>query len=367
MAKVIIISQFPLPYSRIGSWTTMYGNYLRQENHQADTIICPRPHTMFGGANYLFANRTLLRKLQEKIIGKGYFQYLTPLKKVIVPGEKYIIQVIDNHGFVAHLAAFLKKNGLASQCYIQFFHHGFGPFYRNPDTAKFFPHIDELVLLTQQSYRHYIDYYTVMPCKVSVLHNGIDTSKFTAPDSKTKAARKADLQLSGRRVLMWCSQDRPKKGLNLILEVFARIREVHTDIALLVVGSDRKIQMDGVVSVGKIPNNELPEYYQAADVYLFPTLCKEGFGLTLIEALHCGCYCIASALGGVPEVLQNGKLGTLIENPHFVEEWVNAVMEYLENGKNLLEVSKELYSSEQWNKGMNKLIEDAKYSIECRP
>src|SRR5690606_33475577 len=114
---------------------------------------------------------------------------------------------------------------------------------------------------------------------------------------------------------------------------------------------------------GKIPNDKLPEYYQVSDVYLFPTLCKEGFGMTLIEALHCGNYCIASEYGGVPEVLQNGRFGKLIANSHFVNEWVEAMNHYLENVESPFEHPGDLYSMHSWNHGMDRIIDNARVSL----
>ena len=118
--------------------------------------------------------------------------------------------------------------------------------------------------------------------------------------------------------------------------------------------------------MGKIPNHNLPTYYQAADCYLFPTLCEEGFGMTLVEALHCGCYCIASKLGGVPEVLKNGEYGKLIENPHDAAEWLDAIKDYLENNLSYPQIPKELYSANAWNQGMNNIIEEAKKTFANR-
>jgi glycosyltransferase involved in cell wall biosynthesis len=109
----------------------------------------------------------------------------------------------------------------------------------------------------------------------------------------------------------------PKRGCTIAgcLEKYLRKKQ---DIVLWVIRCEAKIPHYGVAFFGRIPNDELAVYFQAADCYLFPTLCHEGFGLSLIEALHCGNYTIASTLGGVPKVLQYGKVGMLIENPHFV-------------------------------------------------
>ena len=149
--------------------------------------------------------------------------------------------------------------------------------------------------------------------------------------------------------------------MDFILDIWKKIHLCNKNTVLLVVGATRNSPMDGVQFFGKIPNQELPKYYQMADCYLFSTLCHEGFGLSLIEALHCGCYCIASSMGGVPEVLQYGKLGKLIENPHFQQEWEAAILDFLnqKEGNNIV-IPKTLYSTQSWNSGMNTIIENAK-------
>ena len=134
---------------------------------------------------------------------------------------------------------------------------------------------------------------------------------------------------------------------------------------LWIIGSNRKFDISGVKSLGRIPHKELPKYYQMADVYLFPTLCQEGFGLSLAESLHCGCYPIASKLGGVPEVLQNGKFGKLIENPHFENEWKDEIEAILQSNKKEFNnnFDNELYTLKNWSAQMNNLIEEAKKTL----
>lgn len=363
MAKVILISQLPLPYSKIGSWTTLYQNYLESGNHAIDYIICEQPETRFPNVNYEIVGQSLTLKLKKKYHKNNYIGYLEALEKILATGEKCILQIVDNFGIIKPLQDFLKKKGWRSQCYVQFFYHGFAPFYGNLDSRNFYEFIDEMVLLTHESYKAHKDYYTILPCRFSVLHNGIDTDKFHKPLPEKKTALREKLGFTSEKIFIWCSQDRPKKGLDLILDVWNRIQEKHDNCALLVIGTARNENLKGVTFLGKIPNNDLPEYYQAADAYLFPTLWHEGFGLSLIEALHCGCYCIASALGGVPEVLQQGKLGKLIENPHFIAEWINAIGEFLSESKSYPSLPKELYSKEAWNEGMEERISEAQKSL----
>ncbi|PKW20272.1 glycosyltransferase family 4 protein [Flavobacterium lindanitolerans] len=362
MAKVILISQLPLPYPKIGSWTTLYQNYLNSD-HAIDYIICEQSDEQFQNVEYGIVSQTLTLKLKKKYQKNNYIGYIEALEKIVVSGEKYIIQIVDNFGIIKPLQEFLESKGKRTQCYIQFFYHGFAPFYGNFESRSFYEFIDEMVLLTHDSYKAHKNYYTILPCRFSVLHNGIDENKFFKVSTEQKQKLREKLGLTSKTVFIWCSQDRPKKGLDLILDVWNRIYEKHTDCTLLVIGAKRDKTFAGVSFLGKIPNDELPQYYQAADAYLFPTLWHEGFGLSLIEALHCGCYSIASALGGVPEVLQYGNLGRLIENPHFIAEWVDAIDEFLLEKEEYPSLSEELYSKTAWNKGMNERIAEAKKSL----
>jgi glycosyltransferase involved in cell wall biosynthesis len=54
---------------------------------------------------------------------------------------------------------------------------------------------------------------------------------------------------------------------------------------------------------GHIPEKDLPLYYQAADVFVLPTLAHEGFGLVTVEALACGTPVAATPAGATPEIL----------------------------------------------------------------
>lgn len=85
--------------------------------------------------------------------------------------------------------------------------------------------------------------------------------------------------------------------------------------------------------------------------------------MSLAEALHCGCYCIASALGGVPEVLNFGKWGVLIENPNFVLEWITAIQDFLDNKTKLFEFPNDVFTAQKWNLEMNQIIENAKSCV----
>ena len=111
------------------------------------------------------------------------------------------------------------------------------------------------------------------------------------------------------------------KGMDLVIPAFAEVRKRFPDVRLLVVGDgslrgsmEQQAQKlgcaDAVTWAGRQPQESLPQYYGEMDIVLMPSR-SEGFGLTAIEAMACGCVVVASDVGGLPEVVRDGVCGLL--------------------------------------------------------
>lgn len=370
--KTILISQFPLPYEHIGSWTTMYNYYLLHHKHKIDYLICPKSNIKIGGGiKVLNSNLSLSDKVFKRISKQKYFNIFKILKKIIRLDKKYIIQIVDNHGLVLPLNEFLLKENIRNKCYLQFFYHGYPPFFDSYKGSFFFEALDEHVVLTNDCYSLYKKYYAVLPCLFNVLNNGVDSKKFYPIEKNDKLKfRTSNKVEKDNLIFIWCSRDVPKKGLDFILKVWSMLIEDVNNIELWIIGVNREIKGDKIKNIGKLPNESLPNYYQMADFYLFPTLCQEGFGLSLVEALKCGCYCIASSTGAIPEVLNHGEYGKLIENPNFIENWLSIIKESIDefiynNYENPFKVNipVKLYDLNQWCLDMDNIINGAKKII----
>ncbi|QSS96403.1 glycosyltransferase family 4 protein [Psychroflexus sp. ALD_RP9] len=356
-SKVILISHLPLPYHGIGSWTTLYHNYMIKGRHQIDAIICPPlSKEKYIDIDYLFFTNSKIKKIKNKLLYNRFHHILSRLKAYISKYKNYrfVIQIVDNIGLVLALNVFLTKHSLRGQVYIQYSFHGFSIQSENL-MKKINASCDEIIFLTQIAYQDNLKRHTLLPKYVSILNNGIDTNKFK------QIAKKDE---NDKTTFIWCSQDRPKKGLHIILEAWSKFHKLYPNSELQIVGTYKTYQVEGVKCLGRISNDQLPEVYQNADVYLFPTLCHEGFGLTLVEALHCGCFCIASNIGGVPEVLNHGEYGWLISEPHNTDEWLNAMITYEREKPKHPKILKNKYSLESWSNGMNEIILKAKNRIE---
>jgi glycosyltransferase involved in cell wall biosynthesis len=88
--------------------------------------------------------------------------------------------------------------------------------------------------------------------------------------------------------------------------------------------------MSRVLFLGKIPREQLVEHYYDADLFVFPSLFTEGFGLPPVEAMAGGAAVIGTRSGAIVETVQHGKTGLLVEknNPRALAD---AMLSLLEN------------------------------------
>ncbi|MBL0712347.1 MAG: glycosyltransferase family 4 protein [Desulfosarcina sp.] len=64
---------------------------------------------------------------------------------------------------------------------------------------------------------------------------------------------------------------------------------------------------------GPLPNESLPDIYHKADLFVFPSIWDEPFGMPVVEAMASGLPVIATHAGAFPETVHDGKSGLLVE------------------------------------------------------
>ncbi len=138
------------------------------------------------------------------------------------------------------------------------------------------------------------------------------------------------------------------KGTDLVVPAFAKVYARMPGTRLLIVGegSQRTLMerqtaeagLKGCVAfAGRQTQEHLQDYYDRIDILLIPSR-SEGFGLTAIEGMARGCVPVVSNVGGLPEVVTDGKTG-LLHRPEDAEDIATKVLTLLDDRKRLSRMS----------------------------
>jgi glycosyltransferase involved in cell wall biosynthesis len=157
------------------------------------------------------------------------------------------------------------------------------------------------------------------------LHWGVDPARVTVlpnpapevPRLPARAELRSQLDLDGH-VLVFAGRLGPQKAVGVLLSALADVR----DVTLVIAGDgpdratlERRARglglEDRVRFLGGVPRGEVLRLFGAADASVLPS-AWENFPHTVVEALAVGCPVIATAVGGVPEVVHDGANGLLV-------------------------------------------------------
>ncbi len=149
--------------------------------------------------------------------------------------------------------------------------------------------------------------------RMRVIPGAVDIERFRPPDDPV--AVRDRLNLPQKKVILFTVRNLvPRMGLDNLLRALAGLGSARQDLLLLIGGEgplraslqsliDELGLTQSVRLLGFLPEQDLPLYYQAADLVLMPTQELEGFGLVTVEALACGTPVLGTPVGAIPEIL----------------------------------------------------------------
>jgi glycosyltransferase involved in cell wall biosynthesis len=152
------------------------------------------------------------------------------------------------------------------------------------------------------------------PRKVHVQEQGVDAELFS-PGDRAESRERLGIPTVGD-VLLWIGRIDPVKGLDVLIEACSELVRRRSDFRLYLVGDgspraelearSRALGLsDRIHFMGARGNDQLPDWYRAADLTLLPSR-SEGLPNVLRESLACGTPFVASDVGGVPEIAEGG-------------------------------------------------------------
>ena len=157
---------------------------------------------------------------------------------------------------------------------------------------------------------------------ITVIRNFVDTARFYPRAAKECRTRFAP---EGEKVVAHLSNFRPVKNIEGVVQMFAQLRR-RMAAKLLMIGDGPQTaeaftlaRALGIASDVKFLGNrdDVDEILCAADAFVLPSH-YEAFGLAALEAMACGVPIVASNVGGVPELVEDGKTGFLVGPDEYV-------------------------------------------------
>jgi L-malate glycosyltransferase len=203
--------------------------------------------------------------------------------------------------------------------------------------------------------------------KIFITPFGVDLSKFKPIDG---------LKTAGRFTFGTVKALSDKYGIADLIQAFAKIHQLYPNSDLLIVGDGpqrkeyeeltRKLKIDDVTTfTGRVPNDKVPEYINKMDIFAVPsTEDSESFGVAAVESMACGVPVVVSNVGGLPEVVLEGKTGFVVdkENPDQLSDAFSRLLNNVElrstMGLNGIEHVKANYNWVDNANGMLKLYEE---------
>jgi len=184
--------------------------------------------------------------------------------------------------------------------------------------------------------------------KTSLIMNAVNTELFK-PDPECRASTRKALGILGdETAVLFAGRLEEIKRVDCLIESLVHLRE-HLKVRLLIAGDGtqrkslsrlvRNLRLEDRVSfLGKISHDRLPAYYNAADILALPSK-MEGVPMVVLEALACGTPVVASAVGGLPDIVRNGMNGRLLREvtPKTVADALREVAEHPGNRKAIAE------------------------------
>jgi len=175
-----------------------------------------------------------------------------------------------------------------------------------------------------------VEHYGADPDRIELVPSGVDHAFFSPGD---RMGARVALGLDDRPTMLFVGRIQPLKGLTVAVRAFALLAD--RSARLVVVGGpsgpDGRAEMDRVLAlvdglavaervtfVPPQPHHLLSSWYRAADVVVVPSR-SESFGLVALEAAACGVPVVASAVGGLRTLVEDGVTGHLVEGRDPVE------------------------------------------------
>ncbi len=179
---------------------------------------------------------------------------------------------------------------------------------------KLFSRLVTVIAVSQAVRRQLVEWIGVPEKNCRVIYNGIDTSHFPVKEYGWHEAARFNIGCIARV--------EKEKGIEFLIQAIKKIKEFIPFVRLIIVGdgherkklvwlSERLALKEVIQWVGH--QRQIEKWYHYFDAYVLPSVIRESFGITLVEAMASGIPVVGSKIGGIPEIIDDRVNGLLFE------------------------------------------------------
>ena len=206
---------------------------------------------------------------------------------------------------------------------------------------KMLERANKIIAVSHFTKRELLEYYKVPEKKIRVIHNGVDVNKFKPAKDKRKIKEELGFKADDLAIVS-VGRLYARKGLFTLIESMPAVVKRFKNAKFIISGKGQSDEMrklinyadrigvkDSIIFTGYYPDKKLPKLYQAADVFAFSTF-YEHHPFAVLEALSTGLPVVTTRVGGIPETIESGKNGFLVE-PFNPKQFADRILYLLEH------------------------------------
>jgi len=178
-----------------------------------------------------------------------------------------------------------------------------------------------VIAVSEHTAEHMVRAEGAPPSKINAIPNGIDFARVRTSSDEAPARLRREYAPNGEALLLVPARLHPEKGHEYVFAALARLRaRADRAVVLLVAGVGpfedtyrRRVRELGCEADVRFLGfrKDLPDLMRAVDLVVVASVA-EAFGLVLAEALYLGACVVASRVGGIPEIVEDGVNGCLV-------------------------------------------------------
>jgi len=162
--------------------------------------------------------------------------------------------------------------------------------------------------------------------RITMIRNGVPTRAVTTPEERAVARRELGIP-SEEKVALFVGTGWERKGLRFAISAVESLKDPSVKLLVAGKGVTKRYASPSVRFLGGV--QRMPLVYDAADLFLFPTLF-DPFPLATLEALSAGLPVITTAANGVSEIMTPGVHGCVVADPSDTNALAKSIREWFE-------------------------------------